>query len=82
MIFQSFILSNLVYLCMKIMNSVVVVGLYYEFLSIFSIGPSYLFFLRVLRQKRYFTLNFILKHIQAVQLLLIQCQSIIFIFIL
>lgn len=31
---------------MKIMNSVVVVGLYYGFLSTFSIGPSYLFLLR------------------------------------
>ncbi|XLS64476.1 hypothetical protein HN51_062584 [Arachis hypogaea] len=28
------------------MNSVVVVGLYYGFLSTFSIGPSYLFLLR------------------------------------
>nr|YP_009512320.1 hypothetical chloroplast RF19 [Stylosanthes scabra]AXJ91684.1 hypothetical chloroplast RF19 [Stylosanthes scabra] len=46
MIFQSFILDNLVYLYMKIMNSVVVVGLYYGFLSTFSIGPSYLFLLR------------------------------------
>nr|YP_009868092.1 Ycf1 [Pterocarpus pedatus]QKG62488.1 Ycf1 [Pterocarpus pedatus] len=46
MIFQSFILDNLVSLCMKIMNSVVVVGLYYGFLSTFSIGPSYLFLLR------------------------------------
>ncbi|RYR72412.1 hypothetical protein Ahy_A02g006633 isoform B [Arachis hypogaea] len=31
---------------MKIMNSVVVIGLYYGFLSTFSIGPSYLFLLR------------------------------------
>nr|YP_009772225.1 hypothetical chloroplast RF19 [Zornia diphylla]QIT03093.1 hypothetical chloroplast RF19 [Zornia diphylla] len=46
MIFQSFILDNLVSLCMKIMNSVVVVGFYYGFLSTFSIGPSYLFLLR------------------------------------
>lgn len=46
MIFQSFILDNLVYLCMKIMNSIVVVGLYYGFLTTFSIGPSYLFLLR------------------------------------
>nr|YP_010163351.1 hypothetical chloroplast RF19 [Kotschya aeschynomenoides]QRI61143.1 hypothetical chloroplast RF19 [Kotschya aeschynomenoides] len=46
MIFQSFILDNLVSLCMKIMNSVVVVGLYYGFVSTFSIGPSYLFLLR------------------------------------
>lgn len=40
MIFQSFILGNLVSLCMKIINSVVVVGLYYGFLNTFSIGPS------------------------------------------
>ena len=46
MIFQSFILDNLVYLCIKIMNSIVVVGLYYGFLTTFSIGPSYLFLLR------------------------------------
>ncbi|KAK6923615.1 Protein TIC214 [Dillenia turbinata] len=32
--------------CMKIINSVVVVGLYYGFLTTFSIGPSYLFLLR------------------------------------
>nr|UXR12011.1 photosystem I assembly protein Ycf1 [Christisonia kwangtungensis]UXR12013.1 photosystem I assembly protein Ycf1 [Christisonia kwangtungensis] len=46
MIFQSFLLGNLVSLCMKIINSVVVVGLYYGFLITFSIGPSYLFLLR------------------------------------
>nr|YP_009455550.1 hypothetical protein RF1 [Cercis glabra]AUG83546.1 hypothetical protein RF1 [Cercis glabra] len=46
MILKSFILENLVSLCMKIMNSVVVVGLYYGFLTTFSIGPSYLFLLR------------------------------------
>nr|UXG56719.1 Ycf1 [Toona sinensis] len=46
MIFQSFILGNLVSLCMKIINSIVVVGLYYGFLTTFSIGPSYLFLLR------------------------------------
>ncbi|AEC06124.1 Ycf1 protein [Arabidopsis thaliana] len=46
MVFQSFILGNLVYLCMKIINSVVVVGLYYGFLTTFSIGPFYLFLLR------------------------------------
>nr|YP_009932307.1 Ycf1.2 [Pycnoplinthus uniflorus]QNR91269.1 Ycf1.2 [Pycnoplinthus uniflorus] len=45
MVFQSFILGNLVSLCMKIINSVVVVGLYYGFLTTFSIGPSYLFLL-------------------------------------
>nr|ABW22810.1 hypothetical chloroplast RF1 [Phaseolus vulgaris] len=46
MIFESFILENLVFLCMKIMNSIVVVGLYYGFMTTFSIGPSYLFLLR------------------------------------
>nr|YP_010539011.1 hypothetical chloroplast RF1 [Datisca cannabina]UYF12872.1 hypothetical chloroplast RF1 [Datisca cannabina] len=46
MIFKSFILGNLVSLCMKIINSVVVIGLYYGFLTTFSIGPSYLFLLR------------------------------------
>nr|YP_010636552.1 hypothetical chloroplast RF19 [Saxifraga angustata]WBQ49024.1 hypothetical chloroplast RF19 [Saxifraga angustata] len=46
MILKSFLLGNLVALCMKIINSVVVVGLYYGFLTTFSIGPSYLFLLR------------------------------------
>nr|YP_010695408.1 Ycf1 protein [Tilingia ajanensis]WCF67501.1 Ycf1 protein [Tilingia ajanensis] len=46
MIFKSFLVGNLVSLCMKIINSVVVVGLYYGFLTTFSIGPSYLFLLR------------------------------------
>ena len=46
MILKSFILENLVSLCIKIINSVVVVGLYYGFLTTFSIGPSYLFLLR------------------------------------
>nr|QKV09714.1 putative chloroplast RF1 [Pyrularia edulis] len=46
MIFKSFLLRNLVSLCMKIINSVVVVGLYYGFLTTFSIGPSYLFLLQ------------------------------------
>nr|YP_010584005.1 hypothetical protein RF1 [Clematoclethra scandens]UZT28285.1 hypothetical protein RF1 [Clematoclethra scandens] len=50
MIFKSFLLGNLlgnsVSLCMKIINSVVVVGLYYGFLTTFSIGPSYFFLLR------------------------------------
>nr|YP_011000634.1 Ycf1 [Robinsonia thurifera]WPN83053.1 Ycf1 [Robinsonia thurifera] len=46
MILKSFQLGNLVSLCMKIINSVVVVGLYYGFLTTFSIGPSYLFLLR------------------------------------
>nr|QXO88791.1 Ycf1 [Hoya hamiltoniorum]QXO88813.1 Ycf1 [Hoya hamiltoniorum] len=47
MILKSFPLGNLVSLCMKIINSVVVVGLYYGFLITFSIGPSYLPLLRV-----------------------------------
>nr|YP_010558561.1 hypothetical protein RF1 [Euphorbia neogillettii]UED19918.1 hypothetical protein RF1 [Euphorbia neogillettii] len=46
MILKSFILGNLVSLCMKILNSVVVVGLYYGFLTTFSMGPSYIFILR------------------------------------
>nr|YP_010413187.1 hypothetical protein NHD80_pgp021 [Elaeocarpus glabripetalus]YP_010703562.1 hypothetical chloroplast RF1 [Elaeocarpus duclouxii]QXO02014.1 Ycf1 protein [Elaeocarpus glabripetalus]URQ17470.1 hypothetical protein [Elaeocarpus glabripetalus]WCO86609.1 hypothetical chloroplast RF1 [Elaeocarpus duclouxii] len=46
MIFKSFLLGNLVSLCMKIINLVVVVGLYYGFLTTFSIGTSYLFLLR------------------------------------
>nr|QXY00233.1 Ycf1 protein [Nothoscordum bivalve] len=46
MILKSFLLGNLLSLCMKIINSVIVVGLYYGFLTTFSIGPSYLFLLR------------------------------------
>nr|YP_010317350.1 hypothetical chloroplast RF19 [Lantana camara]UNB14664.1 hypothetical chloroplast RF19 [Lantana camara] len=46
MIFQSFLLGNLGSLCMRIINSVVVVGLYYGFLTTFSMGPSYLLLLR------------------------------------
>nr|UBX38630.1 hypothetical protein RF1 [Bupleurum fruticosum] len=46
MILKSFILGSLVSFSMKIINSVVVVGLYYGFLTTFSIGPSYLFLLR------------------------------------
>nr|YP_010602180.1 Ycf1 [Mexipedium xerophyticum]WAN76123.1 Ycf1 [Mexipedium xerophyticum] len=46
MIFKSIILGNTLYACMKIINSVVLVGLYYGFLTTFSIGPSYLFLLR------------------------------------
>ncbi|EPS74517.1 hypothetical protein M569_00234, partial [Genlisea aurea] len=46
MIFQSFLLGNLVAFWMKIIQSVIVVGLYYGFLTTFSIGPSYLFLLR------------------------------------
>nr|WIL95975.1 hypothetical chloroplast RF19 [Caragana tibetica] len=46
MIYRSFILGSLVSLCLKIVNSVVVVGLYYGFLTTFAIGPSYLFLIR------------------------------------
>nr|YP_010260714.1 hypothetical chloroplast RF1 [Corybas obscurus]YP_010260722.1 hypothetical chloroplast RF1 [Corybas obscurus]UIX55687.1 hypothetical chloroplast RF1 [Corybas obscurus]UIX55695.1 hypothetical chloroplast RF1 [Corybas obscurus] len=46
MILKLFLLGNPLSLCMKIINSVVVVGLYYGFLTTFSIGPSYLFLLR------------------------------------
>nr|YP_010757060.1 hypothetical chloroplast RF1 [Triumfetta japonica]UNV38778.1 hypothetical chloroplast RF1 [Triumfetta japonica] len=46
MILKYFIPGNLISLSMKIINSVVVVGLYYGFLTTFSIGPSYLFLLR------------------------------------
>nr|YP_010935973.1 hypothetical protein RF1 [Lindernia mollis]WKW54426.1 hypothetical protein RF1 [Lindernia mollis] len=45
MIFQSFLLGNLISLSMKITNSVVLIGLYYGFMTTFSIGPSYLFLL-------------------------------------
>ena len=38
--------QQLVSLCLKIMNSVVVVGFYYGFLATLSIGPSYLFLIR------------------------------------
>nr|WDW20603.1 hypothetical chloroplast RF19 [Lonicera ligustrina] len=46
MTLQFFQLANLVSLCMRIINSAVVVGLYYGFLTTFSIGSSYLFLLR------------------------------------
>nr|AIY56241.1 Ycf1 [Neuwiedia zollingeri var. singapureana] len=46
MILKSFLLGIPLSLCIKIINSVVVVGLYYGFLTTFSIGPSYLFLLR------------------------------------
>nr|WVH39649.1 hypothetical chloroplast protein RF19 [Cleistocactus hyalacanthus] len=42
MILQSFPLGSIASLYMRIINSVVVVGLYYGFLTTFSIGPSYL----------------------------------------
>nr|QXO05467.1 hypothetical chloroplast RF1 [Vrydagzynea nuda] len=46
MILKYFLLGNPLSLCMRIINSVVVVGLYYGFLTTLSIGPSYLFLLR------------------------------------
>nr|YP_010940035.1 Ycf1 [Monstera deliciosa]WLN31447.1 Ycf1 [Monstera deliciosa] len=46
MILKFFLLGNPLSLCIKIMNSVVIVGLYYGFMTTFSIGPSYLFLLR------------------------------------
>nr|YP_010540141.1 Ycf1 [Amorphophallus albus]YP_010540153.1 Ycf1 [Amorphophallus albus]UYF20278.1 Ycf1 [Amorphophallus albus]UYF20281.1 Ycf1 [Amorphophallus albus] len=46
MILKIFLLGNPLSLCMKIMNSVVIVGLYYGFMTTFPIGPSYLFLLR------------------------------------
>nr|YP_004769674.1 hypothetical chloroplast RF19 [Spirodela polyrhiza]YP_004769687.1 hypothetical chloroplast RF19 [Spirodela polyrhiza]AEK94386.1 hypothetical chloroplast RF19 [Spirodela polyrhiza]AEK94399.1 hypothetical chloroplast RF19 [Spirodela polyrhiza]QHB79407.1 hypothetical chloroplast RF19 [Spirodela polyrhiza]QHB79420.1 hypothetical chloroplast RF19 [Spirodela polyrhiza] len=46
MILKFFLLGNPLSLCMKIINSVVIVGLYYGFMTTFSIGPSYLFLLR------------------------------------
>nr|QCL17975.1 hypothetical chloroplast RF19 [Geosiris aphylla] len=46
MIFKSFLLGNILSLCMKIINSGVGVGLYYGFMTTFSIGPSFLFLLR------------------------------------
>nr|YP_009759290.1 Ycf1 [Spathiphyllum patulinervum]QIQ48490.1 Ycf1 [Spathiphyllum patulinervum] len=46
MILKFFLLGNPLSLCIKIINSVVIVGLYYGFMTTFSIGPSYLFLLR------------------------------------
>ncbi|KAB2022492.1 hypothetical protein ES319_D07G215100v1 [Gossypium barbadense] len=46
MILKSFIPGNLISLYMTIINSVVIVGLYYGFLTTLSIGPSYIFLLR------------------------------------
>ena len=45
MIFKSFLFSSLSF-SMRIINSVVVVRLYYGFLTTFSIGPSQIFFLQ------------------------------------
>ncbi|CAI8606495.1 unnamed protein product [Vicia faba] len=38
--------NSLVGFCVKILNSAVVIGFYYGFLTTFSIGPSYLFLLQ------------------------------------
>ncbi|KAL5067289.1 hypothetical protein RYX36_018176 [Vicia faba] len=38
--------NSLIGFCVKILNSAVVIGFYYGFLTTFSIGPSYLFLLR------------------------------------
>nr|YP_010953380.1 hypothetical protein RF1 [Chiloschista guangdongensis]WMQ76820.1 hypothetical protein RF1 [Chiloschista guangdongensis] len=46
MILKSFLLGNPFFLCMKIINFVFVIGLYYGFMTTFSIGPSYLLLLR------------------------------------
>ncbi|KAK8305856.1 hypothetical protein V6Z12_D03G089900 [Gossypium hirsutum] len=46
MILKSFIPGNLISLYMTIINSVVMVGLYYGFLTTLSICPSYIFLLR------------------------------------
>nr|YP_010135965.1 Ycf1 protein [Nymphaea gracilis]QWM95653.1 Ycf1 protein [Nymphaea gracilis]UPX04553.1 photosystem I assembly protein Ycf1 [Nymphaea gracilis] len=46
MILKYSLLGNLLLLWMNILNSVVMVGLYYGFLTTFSIGPSYLLLLR------------------------------------
>nr|YP_009141464.1 hypothetical chloroplast RF19 [Lathyrus tingitanus]AIL55990.1 hypothetical chloroplast RF19 [Lathyrus tingitanus] len=46
MISNVLIRNSLVGFCLKILNSTVVIGLYYGFLSTASIGPSYLFLIR------------------------------------
>ena len=43
---QSFVINSLLVLWLKIVNSAIMIGLYYGFLSTFSIGPSYLFLIR------------------------------------
>ncbi|RYR11466.1 hypothetical protein Ahy_B04g068988 [Arachis hypogaea] len=71
MIFQSFTLDNLIYLCMKIMNSIIVVGLYYEFRSTFSIGLSYLFLLqaRIMQEEAEKKLSATIRHYVHIDLL-------------
>nr|YP_010132607.1 hypothetical protein RF1 [Vicia cracca]QQD90338.1 hypothetical protein RF1 [Vicia cracca] len=46
MIRNYFVRDYFVGFCVKILNSAVVIGLYYGFLTTFSIGPSYLFLIR------------------------------------
>ncbi|KAG4111806.1 hypothetical protein ERO13_D13G124850v2 [Gossypium hirsutum] len=46
MILKYFIPGNLISLYMTMINSVVMVGLYYGFLTTLSLGPSYIFLLR------------------------------------
>ncbi|TYJ00521.1 hypothetical protein E1A91_A13G091500v1 [Gossypium mustelinum] len=46
MILKYFIPGNLISLYMTIINSVIMVGLYYGFLTTLSIGPSYIFLLQ------------------------------------
>src|ERR1044072_2263766 len=47
MIYNFFLRDYLVGFAVKILNSAVVIGLYYGFLTTFAIGPSYLFLIRV-----------------------------------
>nr|YP_003587801.1 hypothetical protein Ycf1 [Lathyrus sativus]ADE43661.1 hypothetical protein Ycf1 [Lathyrus sativus] len=46
MTFNFFIRNSLVGFCLRILNSTVVIGLYYGFLTTACIGPSYLFLIR------------------------------------
>src|ERR1044072_1432323 len=46
MIYNFFLRDYLVGFAVKILNSAVVIGLYYGFLTTFAIGPSYLFLIR------------------------------------
>jgi len=48
MIYQSFILDRSIALCLKILNSAIIMGLYYGFLTTFFIEPSYLFLINEL----------------------------------
>nr|YP_009522740.1 ycf1 [Vicia sepium]AXQ37221.1 ycf1 [Vicia sepium] len=46
MTYNFFFRNSIVGLCIQLLNSAVVIGLYYGFLTTFSIGPSYLFLIR------------------------------------